>query len=80
MYSKGTKYGQLRLVLFGRQEFEEGLEYVKQRAYIHTEDSSSEPPVIYTTGVGSMEFGKVICQKFNVRLFTCDCSHQFMMH
>jgi hypothetical protein len=62
------KFSRLHLVTFSRNDLQFGLDYIKQHAHLQTEDSNDkEPQLIYSTGVGCTEFGKLICQTLNVR-------------
>jgi pantothenate kinase len=57
----------LHLVSFTRQQLDEALDYVRERADIRR--SGDEPmPTVHTTGVGCTQFGKNICDKLNVKL------------
>jgi hypothetical protein len=56
--------GRLHLVTFGRKELKEGLEYVRQRAYLLRDE---EKLSLYTTGVGCTNFGKTICDSLNIK-------------
>ncbi len=53
------------MMTFGRTELNEGLEYLRQKAYLPRE--GDEQPKLYTTGVGCTTFGKAICESLNVR-------------
>jgi hypothetical protein len=55
----------MRMMTFGRTELNEGLEYLRQKAYLPRE--GDEQPKLYTTGVGCTTFGKAICESLNVR-------------
>ena len=60
-----TKLGHIHLVSFPRNEINEALEYIRENAEMTR--VGDEPTPIYTTGVGCTEFGKLICEKLNVK-------------
>ena len=59
--------GHLRLVTFGRDALKEGLDYVRQRAYLLTHNDNADVETLYATGFGCTEHGKLISETFNVK-------------
>jgi len=68
-----VKLGRLRLVSFLRDEVNEGLEYIRQRAYLRPADGDNgDLLTVYTTGIGCTEYGKLITETLNIR-YVCVC-------
>lgn len=56
------------MVSFPKSQLIEALDYVRQRAVITP--NGDEPPALYTTGVGCSQYGKLICERLNIKLVT----------
>ena len=62
-----TEKGKVRLISFAREEFDEGLEFLKKNCYI-IRTSEDDRPLMFTCGSGGAQYGKKIEEELNIRL------------
>ena len=58
--------GKVRLTSFSREEFDEGLEFLKKNCFIKRKAQEEEPPM-FTTEIGGSQFGKKIEDELQIR-------------
>ena len=62
-----TDKGKVRLISFAREEFDEGLEFLKKNCYIRR-NSDDDRPLMFTCGLDGVQYGKKIEDELNTRL------------